>query len=87
MDLDGVAAMALNVQQVAVWNGLTETQASQAMQTAIADEFERRGAEFQRASLMDHSLDHVERFERRWIKRCEKLAETPLTAPYFTKIG
>lgn len=83
VDRQGIAVLAVNVQQIAVWNGLTERQAAAKMRTAVASEFAQRDAEFARAKIMEHAPDNVDRFERRWIKRCERLAGEALTAPYF----
>ena len=83
VDREGIAALAVDVQGDAVSGGMSAEQAKLRMKAEIEAEFQRRDEHFARASIMSHARENVERFNRLQFKRCEKLANHAMTAPYF----
>lgn len=87
VDYEGIAGLVKRVQEDAIASGMTEDEAGARMKGAIARAFDRKNGEFERASTMSHSRDHVDRFNYRWEQRCEDLASKSIAAAYFSRSG
>ena len=86
VDSAGLTAWGEAAVDQAVGMGVPREQAQARLDEEIEDEYARVEEEFERASRMAQSRDHVVRFNRRMKKSCERLAKHELAGQYFTEI-
>lgn len=86
VDSAGLTAWGEAAVDQAVEGGMAREDAQARLDEEIDAEYARVEEEFERASRMAQSRDHVTRFNRRMKKSCQRLAKHDLAGQYFTEI-
>lgn len=84
VDRQGIADWSRAAKQNAVAAGASEDEARAELEKVVRHEWNIVLDRHARAKIMQHSPKHVARNNRLWQSRCEKLAEDPWSAPYFS---
>lgn len=85
VDREGLVDWSEAARAEAVSSGASETRVQADLERAIRDEYSRILKRHARAEIMQHAPDNVERNNRMWLSRCEKLAKGSATGAFFSK--